>query len=37
VLTEIYRNRRIELFMSGLALEDSRRFGRPAASAAADS
>jgi hypothetical protein len=31
VLTEIYRNRRIELFMSGLELEDSRRFGRPAA------
>lgn len=30
VLTEIYRNRRIELFMSGMALEDSRRFGRPA-------
>ncbi len=37
VLTEIYRNRRIELFMSGLSLEDSRRFGRPAASAAAGS
>ena len=30
VLTEIYRNRCIELFMSGLKLEDSRRFGRPA-------
>ena len=30
ILTEIYRNRRIELFMSGMALEDSRRFGRPA-------
>jgi starch-binding outer membrane protein, SusD/RagB family len=29
VLTEIYRNRRIELFMSGMALEDNRRFGRP--------
>lgn len=29
VLTEIYRNRCIELFMSGLKLEDSRRFGRP--------
>lgn len=28
VLTEIYRNRCIELFMSGLKLEDSRRFGR---------
>ena len=31
ILTEIYRNRRIELFMSGMALEDSRRFARPAA------
>ena len=31
VLTEIYRNRCIELFMSGMKLEDSRRFGRPAA------
>lgn len=30
VLTEIYKNRGIELFMSGLKLEDSRRFGRPA-------
>ncbi len=29
VLEEIYRNRRIELFMSGMSLEDSRRFGRP--------
>jgi starch-binding outer membrane protein, SusD/RagB family len=29
LLTEIYRNRCIELFMSGLKLEDSRRFGRP--------
>lgn len=34
ILTEIYRNRRIELFMSGLELEDSRRFGRPAAGTA---
>jgi len=33
VLTEIYRNRCIELFMSGLKLEDTRRFGRPAAGA----
>ncbi len=33
VLTEIYRNRCIELFMSGMKLEDSRRFGRPAAGA----
>ncbi|RTY87375.1 RagB/SusD family nutrient uptake outer membrane protein [Flavobacterium sp. RSP15] len=30
VLTEIYRNRCIELFMSGLKLEDTRRFNRPA-------
>ncbi|MES2518370.1 MAG: RagB/SusD family nutrient uptake outer membrane protein [Bacteroidota bacterium] len=30
LLTEIYRNRRIELFMSGMSLEDSRRFARPA-------
>ena len=30
LLTEIYRNRCIELFMSGLKLEDSRRFNRPA-------
>lgn len=30
ILTEIYRNRRIELFMSGMALEDNRRFVRPA-------
>lgn len=29
VLLEIYRQRRIELFMSGLSLEDMRRFGRP--------
>ena len=29
LLLEIYKNRRIELFMSGLTLEDSRRFGRP--------
>jgi len=31
VLTEIYKNRCIELYLSGLKLEDSRRFGRPAA------
>ena len=31
ILIEIYRNRKIELFMSGMALEDSRRFARPAA------
>ncbi len=30
ILTEIYRQRCIELFMSGLKLEDMRRFGRPA-------
>jgi starch-binding outer membrane protein, SusD/RagB family len=30
LLTQIYRNRCIELFMSGLKLEDSRRFGRQA-------
>ena len=29
LLTEIYRNRRAELFLSGLSLEDSRRFDRP--------
>ncbi len=31
VLTEIYKHRCIELFMQGFRLEDSRRFGRPAA------
>jgi hypothetical protein len=29
ILQEIYRNRCMELYMSGLKLEDSRRFGRP--------
>ena len=29
LLDQIYRNRSIELFMSGLKLEDMRRFGRP--------
>jgi hypothetical protein len=29
ILLEIYRNRCVELFMSGLKLSDSRRFGRP--------
>lgn len=29
LLEEIYTNRRAELFMSGLSLEDSRRLGRP--------
>ena len=31
ILTEIYKQRCIELFLQGLRLEDSRRFGRPAA------
>jgi starch-binding outer membrane protein, SusD/RagB family len=31
ILTEIYRNRCIELYMSGLKIEDSRRFGRTGA------
>lgn len=31
ILTEIYRNRCIEMYMSSLKLEDSRRFERPAA------
>jgi len=30
ILNEIYKNRCIELYNSGLKLEDSRRFGRPA-------
>ena len=30
VLTEIFKQRSIELLMSGMKLEDSRRFGRPA-------
>jgi starch-binding outer membrane protein, SusD/RagB family len=34
ILTEVYKNRCIELFMSGLKLEDSRRFGRPGAGTA---
>jgi starch-binding outer membrane protein, SusD/RagB family len=29
ILTEIYRQRCMELYMTGLKLEDSRRFGRP--------
>ncbi len=29
ILDEIYRNRRIELYLTGLSLEDTRRFGRP--------
>lgn len=29
LLDEIYKNRRVELFLTGQGLEDSRRFGRP--------
>lgn len=29
LLNEVYKNRRAELFLTGLSLEDSRRFGRP--------
>jgi len=29
VLTQIYKHRCIELYLSGLKLEDMRRFGRP--------
>jgi hypothetical protein len=29
LLLEIYQNRRVELFLTGLSLEDSRRFNRP--------
>lgn len=29
MLDEVYRNRRAELFLTGMSLEDSRRFGRP--------
>ncbi len=32
VLMEIYKNRRAELFLTGMSLEDSRRFNRPAPS-----
>lgn len=31
LLTQIYRNRCIELYLSGMKLEDMRRFGRPTA------
>ena len=34
ILAEIYRQRRIELFMSGLGFEDARRFSRPVSTAA---
>lgn len=36
LLNEIYKQRRIELFLSGQELEDSRRFGRPAPNAAGE-
>ncbi len=35
LLDEIYKNRRAELFLQGMSLEDSRRFGRPQPSGAA--
>ena len=35
LLLEIYKNRRIELFLSGNSLEDSRRFNRPTPSGVA--
>ncbi|MFD0861360.1 hypothetical protein ACFQ1M_04005 [Sungkyunkwania multivorans] len=35
LLLEVYRNRRAELFLTGMSLEDSRRFGRPQPSGAA--
>ena len=34
ILEEIYKNRRIELYLTGLSLEDTRRFGRPGATEA---
>ena len=36
LLFDIYKQRRLELFMSGMELEDSRRFGRPAPNAATE-
>ena len=36
LLTDIYKQRRIEMFMSGQELEDARRFGRPAPNAAGE-
>lgn len=36
LLKEIYKNRRAELFLSGLSLEDSRRFNRPQPSGNSD-
>ena len=34
LLQDIYKQRRLELFMSGMELEDARRFARPAPNAA---
>ncbi|WP_340063936.1 RagB/SusD family nutrient uptake outer membrane protein [Ascidiimonas aurantiaca] len=34
LLDEVYQNRRAELFLTGMSLEDSRRFGRPEPSTA---
>ncbi|WP_165748079.1 RagB/SusD family nutrient uptake outer membrane protein [Cellulophaga sp. Z1A5H] len=34
ILEEIYKNRRVELYLTGLSLEDSRRFNRPGATSA---
>jgi starch-binding outer membrane protein, SusD/RagB family len=36
LLREIYKQRRLELFLSGQELEDSRRFGRPAPNASGE-
>ncbi len=36
ILTEIYKQRCIELYMTGMRLEDSRRFGRPASERSRD-
>nr|WP_299383722.1 hypothetical protein [Allomuricauda sp.] len=35
LLMEVFKNRRAELFLTGMSLEDSRRFGRPQPSGAA--
>ena len=36
VLEDVYRHRRVELFLTGMSLEDSRRFGRPLQSSTPD-
>jgi starch-binding outer membrane protein, SusD/RagB family len=36
LLTDIYKQRRLEMFLSGQEMEDSRRFGRPAPNAAGE-